>query len=320
MERQVVPSANNAADTPLQQKVQDVNEQLQHLAPPDINLRVSSDNLVAYIRVRLADQRQTVTPEDILSVLSAQGITYGIDHEAIQNYCENRLFFTELTAARGVAPIPGENGTVTYNFRTDGTIQLKENESGVVDYKDLGTVQNVKQGDVLAVATPAKDGVDGMNIFGEPIPFKPGAPGVVTAGQNTILSEDGMSVIAAIDGSVELRGNAVCVDDVVSIKGDVNSAVGNIDAVSSVIIQGDVREGFTVKSAKDITVKGIVEGATLIAGGNINIMSGMNGMGIGKLQAQGNIVSKYIENTTVECGGGRGVRETIPGIPRNICA
>jgi len=108
MERQVVPSANNAADTPLQQKVQDVNEQLQHLAPPDINLRVSSDNLVAYIRVRLADQRQTVTPEDILSVLSAQGITYGIDHEAIQNYCENRLFFTELTAARGVAPIPGK--------------------------------------------------------------------------------------------------------------------------------------------------------------------------------------------------------------------
>ncbi|WMJ24228.1 FapA family protein [Paludicola sp. MB14-C6] len=280
-----------------------LQEQLQQLAPPEINLRVSSDNLVAYIRVKLVDQRQTVAVEDIQNVLNEQGITYGIDTEAIQNFCEKRLFYSELTAARGIAPIDGKNGTITYSFKTDESIRLKENENGIVDYKELGTVQNVNKGDVLCTATPAIDGVDGMNIFGEPIPFRQGIPGEVHPGTHTVLSEDRMSVLAEIDGSVELRGKLVCVNDVYIIKGDVNSAVGNIDSVGSVIVQGDVREGFTVKSKKDITVKGIVEGATLIAEGNINIMSGMNGMGIGKLQAKGNIISKYIENTSVECDG-----------------
>ncbi|NLG02898.1 MAG: DUF342 domain-containing protein, partial [Clostridia bacterium] len=65
----------------------------------------------------------------------------------------------------------------------------------------------------------------------------------------------------------------------------------------------NVRTGFSVKAEGNIEVAGVVEGAILEAGGDIIIARGVNGMGRGKLSAQGNIISKFIENAHVSSGG-----------------
>ena len=68
-------------------------------------------------------------------------------------------------------------------------------------------------------------------------------------------------------------------------------------------VNGNVFTNFTVKAQGDIVVKGVVEGATLQAGGNIIIARGMNGMGKGNLTAGGNVVSKFLENATAQADG-----------------
>ena len=46
-----------------------------------------------------------------------------------------------------------------------------------------------------------------------------------------------------------------------------------------------------------------MEGATIIAGGDIVIARGMNGMGKGKMEAGGNIIAKFLENVEANAGG-----------------
>lgn len=54
----------------------------------------------------------------------------------------------------------------------------------------------------------------------------------------------------------------------------VDLPTGNIDSPGSVHIQGNVSNGFTVKTERDIAVKGVVENAALIAGGSIVLCRG----------------------------------------------
>ena len=69
-------------------------------------------------------------------------------------------------------------------------------------------------------------------------------------------------------------------------------------------VKGNVLAGFTVKATGDITVSGIVEGATVIAGGNITFNRGIQGMTRAVVKAGGNIVSKFIESAENVSAGG----------------
>lgn len=71
-----------------------------------------------------------------------------------------------------------------------------------------------------------------------------------------------------------------------------------------VVVKGNVLAGFTVKATGDITVSGIVEGATVIAGGNITFNRGIQGMTRAVVKAGGNIVSKFIESAENVSAGG----------------
>lgn len=60
---------------------------------------------------------------------------------------------------------------------------------------------------------------------------------------------------------------------------------------------------YEVKAGGNVIVNGLVEGAKIVAGGNIIIAKGMNGMGKGSLKAGGDIVVKFLENTKAVSGG-----------------
>ncbi|MCD8491911.1 MAG: FapA family protein [Geovibrio sp.] len=54
-------------------------------------------------------------------------------------------------------------------------------------------------------------------------------------------------------------------------------STGNIVFNGVVHIRGDVLSGFSVKAEKDIMVEGIVQDATMVAGGSIVIKTGIKG-------------------------------------------
>ena len=105
-----------------------------------------------------------------------------------------------------------------------------------------------------------------------------------------------------VDGHVSLVDDKVFVSDVYSVE-DVSTATGNIDYQGDVEVKGNVCENFSVKTRGNVFVQGVVEGATIEAGGNIVIARGMHGQNKGKLKAGGNVIAKFISAAQVETGG-----------------
>ncbi len=93
----------------------------------------------------------------------------------------------------------------------------------------------------------------------------------------------------------------VVVSDIYEVE-NVGTATGNITSEGSVIVSGNVQAGFSIVATGSVEVRGVVEGASITAGGDIIIARGMNGMGKGILKAGGSVVAKYVENATIEAG------------------
>lgn len=270
---------------------------------PSIDLRVSEDKMAAFITVTPAADGKGVTYDDIISLLKENNIIYGICSGSIEDFCTNKKYNTELECARGLPPVDQEDAKVEYMFKTTHNTLPTEREDGTVDFHNLGTVQNVSKGDILCKIIRSEPGTDGMDIYGTPVKYKKGRIPDFPTGSNTVVSDDGLTLSAAMDGCIEYKKGILNINDTFVVRGDVDSSSGNIDFLGTVIIQGDVLESFSVKAGKDIIVRGMVEGAMLDAGGNIIISNGMNGMGKGLLKAKENVTGKYFENASIECGG-----------------
>lgn len=280
---------NNNADSSL-------NNAAPEEPKPEFQLQISRDNMVAYLRVKLARPDQTITFDEVIEFLKKSVITYGICEEAIRTFCKNNKFFSELICAKGIPPVNGIDGSIEYTFNKDTNFEPKQREDGTVDFRDLDLVKNIAKGESLCHITPATPGVDGMDVYNHVVPFLPGKLPVLPTGSNTTASEDGLNLTANVDGCIEFTRSAINVNEVFYVRGDVDISSGNINAIGSVVIQGDVREGFIVKAGKDVSIRGMVEGATIEAKGSISISKGMSGMGKGTLLAGGNIKGKYFEN------------------------
>lgn len=99
-----------------------------------------------------------------------------------------------------------------------------------------------------------------------------------------------------------LVDNKVFVSNVMTVE-NVDLSTGDIDYEGNLQVNGNVCSNFRIRVDGDIEIRGVVEGAEIIAGGNITIARGVNGMNKGILKAGGNVVAKYIENGTVEALG-----------------
>lgn len=293
---------DNAQDSETDQE--DTNEELfTSDDDPIFELKVSSDRLFAFIKAKFDSPEREITKKEVINFLKQQNIKYGICEEEIEDFCKSKDYYQETVVARGKPPVNGDDGEIEYKFSKRVNLQPTVRDDGTVDYKELGFVQSVSKGEVLCELKPATAGEPGIDVYGDPIPHSEGKNPEFPPGENTTVSEDGTKLLAAKDGCIVFNSRTVSVKEIFILDGDVDTSSGNIIFNGTVKINGDVREGFTVKAGQDVIVKGVVEGAVIEAGQDIVISEGVNAMGIGRLYAKGNIVSAFIENANVECDG-----------------
>ncbi len=270
---------------------------------PVFFLRVTADKMQAHLSVKNIEKSRKIKEEEILELLKKRGIVYGVRQEEIERVCNLQSFFSEVHCAQGTVPVPGQDGTLTYHFDLDHVLKPKERADGGADFHDMGIVRNVPKDELLCSRTHPIPGEDGKDIFGEVVPFKPGAEMVFGNGANTVISEDTLELRAGIEGRIVFKNKTVSIEDTFTVMGNVDTATGDIVFSGTVIVKGDVCEGFQVRAGKDVVVNGMVEGATIWAGGNVLISQGMNGMNFGKIYSGGSVKSKYIQNAEVKCQG-----------------
>ena len=240
------------------------------------------------------------TFEEIMNKLKAGGVLYGINEDTVRKIVDDKIYDTRVAIASWTPAVEGVNGEIEYRFEKQVKAAPTEDERGFVDYKDLGLVRTVHKGDVIADITLPIEGTPGMDVRGKVLKQRVGKKAAYSIGLNTELTPDGLQIIASTDGNINFRNGAFAVDQVVTISGNVDTSVGNINFVGDVIVKGEVHEGFKISSNANIIVHGNVNGATLEADGDVVIKKGCINS---KITAHGSVTANFCEHSTIECDG-----------------
>lgn len=241
-----------------------------------------------------------VDKDGILDALRAENVVYGYREDVIKLIVDEMKYSQKLCVAVAQLPVDGISGSITYKYNKSVEAAPTEDRHGFVDYKDLGLIRIVHAGDILADITLPTEGELGIDVRGGAIKQYVGKKAQFTVGTNTKVTDDGLHIIATVDGQLVYRSNAFCVDTTITINGDVDAAVGNINFIGDVIIKGSICEGFKVSSTTNITVSGEVNGATLEAGGDITIKQGCV---YSNITCHGNVSALFCERSTINCDG-----------------
>lgn len=243
-----------------------------------------------------------IVKDEIIEAGEKLNIKFGIDEKQIEEFLETRNYRKTYIFAKGKEPIYSKDGYIDYKVEINKKKpKPKELEDGSIDHKTLDLIEMVKDGDLLSIKVDAVQGEDGMDILGRVLKINPAkeAPDMVQ-GKNTFLSEDGKTLRATSDGYIFVQKKTIHVLPVLEIDGSVDNSTGNIDFVGNVIITGNVLTDFVVKAEGSVEIWGSVEGATIIAEGDICVKSGVQGVGKAKLISKKNIILNFVENATLE--------------------
>ncbi len=269
-----------------------------------VKITVSLDRMCAVGRFYPPSTKgQLMKAEDIINSLARSGVKCGIIINNIESFLSDRKYCEDYILARGTEATEGKDAIITYNFNTDNTSKPKLNEDGTVDFHQLDTISPINKGDILATLTPAVPGKVGTDISGKALLPRKVVNRILKHGRDIHLSEDGLVMYSDISGHAVLKDGKVFVSNTYEIMADVDASTGDIVYEGNVAVRGNVITGYSIKARGDIIVNGVVEGASLFAGGQIILKRGMQGMSKGILEAGSNIITKFIENAKVIAGG-----------------
>jgi hypothetical protein len=213
-----------------------------------MSLEVTDENMKAYIKAQEPGPGGAdLTADAIRGFLSNNTIVYGILEEALQEFEDFPEYDVPFLVAEGTEPVHGADAKVLYNFETEpDKVHIQEREDGSVDFKELNKFQNVVKGQPLARKVSPEPGKDGRTVYGRYIPAKDGNDLEIGLGKNVTISDNGATVVATASGHVMLKNGKITVDTVLTIPGNVDSKTGNVNALGSVVIKGNVEDGFSV--------------------------------------------------------------------------
>ena len=280
-------------------------EQKEFVCGEDITVEISENDLEAHARLTPPEPGgASLDLETAKKKLAAAGVVYGIDEIALAEMIETKEYVWSRLIAKATMPEDGLDGKVIFNFSKDErTGRPRETEAGKVDYRSLDLFEPVEAGQLLVTRELATEGKPGMTVKGKELKNKPGKEAVFPRGKNVEINEDKTLMRSMCSGMVQYQNHSVNVSNVYKINGDCDIGVGNIDFDGSVLISGSVRTGHTIKATGGVSIGGMLEAATIIAGGNVEVKGGMQGGGKGRIEAGGTVTALYIERGTVIADG-----------------
>lgn len=278
-------------------------EQPQPLPDLDAHVTVflSRDCLTAWVLVYPpVGQGKELDRAMLDQALANQSVRYGIDTAVAEALPQapNR-YFRLVPMAKGQKVEHGVDGRILDIFPRSRERKLTVDEHNRVDYANVDFIHNVEKDDVICRIVPPTDGVPGRTVQDKEIPARNGKPAAVPKGRNTALTEDGLALVATINGHVEFSGRSFQVKPVLNVPENVDFSVGNINFLGDVCIKGDICSGFNVRATGSITVGGVIEACTVEAGRDLIVSGGVQGDKGSVIRAQGSVFAKYLENSCV---------------------
>lgn len=279
----------------------------------EILVEKTRDNLRATIQIfpPVGNGREA-TEEMVRQALADKRIRYGIDDKSIAKAVSSKEFLKPFQVAIGTAPVDGVDAQLIYHYSKFTQTQDRSAENlDRIDFKELDLIANVDTGELLLEKIPATPGEAGQNVNGNIIRQVRGKDIKIRTTRGIQVNEDRTKFYAAYAGHMIFRNNELRVENIYMVQ-DVNAETGNIRFKGTVLVSGNVEDGYIVESQADIRVLGSVGSSNLIAKGNITINNGVHGAERAHIEStEGNIYCKFIQDAQVFAGGNIYVEEYI---------
>lgn len=241
-----------------------------------------------------------VSFEQIVTALKGQGVVAGISEEKITSLVDRPVYNIPAVVAEAVLPVDGRDAYIAYNFVTDRSqLKAKEAANGQVNFKELNLIQNVVEGQLLAQKMLAERGKSGKTLFGKYLEAKNGKDINLPLGKNVTVDTDGRSILAACNGQVLLVNDKITVEPIMEVDG-VNIKTGNITFLGTVIVNGNVEDGYDIKASGNVEVNGAVGASHIESDGDIIVSQGIVGRDECKIECGGSLWAKFIQNSQVK--------------------
>ena len=267
-------------------------------------VRITEDKTEAWLYLCAPEDGAKYEKSEIMRYLQLNGVMAGINESHVAAMCKKQIYEREVKVAASEKGEPGSEGRFEFFFNTEKP-KPEIRKDGTVDYRSMSLVQNVEEGQLLAIYHPAVQGTSGRDVTGafeKANVYKELRP---LTGKGISNAEDPNKYYAAKSGKVEYDGdNKLSIVEVYEVQGGcdyANNAL--VDFNGDVIIHGNVEAGVTIRAGKSLTVEGVVESANITAGGDVCLKRGMQGAGKGTIVAGGDIFTEFLEYANVKAGG-----------------
>ena len=276
-------------------------------------IKVADDKMTAWLTMTPAYGGTPVTFEQIRQSLKEKGIVSGLITSIELETLLKEGQATDYPIAQGRPAVPGLDAQFHSLVPEIQERRPQITKHGLVDFRDLGQLILVKQGDPLMRRTLPTEGKVGENILGQPLIPKPSrnTPFISDLKGAMLDPDDGELLRATIIGQPLLFPNGVMVSPTITVP-QVNIATGNLSFDGTINILGDVMEGMKVYALEDIFIGGTVEAAEIEAGGNISIKGGIIGNSVssggpaismgGKISCKGSVSARFAKYVSIDAG------------------
>jgi len=277
---------------------------------------VSADLLSASLRITAAQGGKRADSHDIVKILDDKEIQYHfINKKRIIGLVRKSRIIEpgteiEVVIAKGRAPIHGSD--TRFECLLDDISDRKPHTrtDGTLDYYDLGEIVCIDEGCELMRKYPPPLEKPGIAITGVEIPArKSKSINFNKCKGATVSPTDPDLLLASIKGQPSIADHGVNVDNVLTVK-NVDLRTGHIDYDGSLVVKGDVVSDMKINVTGDVQVFGMVENATVVATGNVDIKQGAIGHtdnpkveNTMQINCQGNLTAGYLENVHADVQG-----------------
>ncbi|MBI5947525.1 MAG: DUF342 domain-containing protein [Chloroflexi bacterium] len=279
----------------------------------DWAVKISPSRMAAYAVAATradGDESPVVSEVEVRQALATAGVTHGVLQEAVAAFGGGRPIAAPVLLARGDVAVNCRQAEVEFLFETNPSIVPAEHEDGSVDYRSLVVQRWVEAGTPVARRSPPVEGKNGRDVTGREIVVARLRDHPLSKHQGKGTTVEGETLVATQAGRPVLAGERVEVLPFYDVKRDLDFSVGNIDFTGDVTIHGDVHPGFRVRATGTVTVQGIVDRATIIAGGDV-LARAITGDEHSSIEAGHDVVAQYLHNVRLSAKGSVEVQREI---------
>ncbi len=232
-----------------------------------IEVTLSDDHMKAYIRVdSLAEGEEIKKLSRIIERLKKKKVVYGINRRKIIELIRKELYSKQILVAEGRPVVEGRYAELIYEFSPDINVTSEVVQDGNIEYYRLNKAQYVEKDQVLVRKKQGISGMAGIDVQGRRIQCnKKGTDTSLPQGKNTVISENGTELLAAVDGYLFISEGTVSVErERMIIKGDVaKEETGDVSFTGDVTIIGDVLPETRISATGDVEILGVAHKAEI---------------------------------------------------------